>query len=290
MMADVAGPASSKHIRVDVVVSDAAVRESTRILLEVHGFPASDYASGSEYILGDHPHSICVLTDYVLSDMTGFELLEHLRTRGDKTPAIMMTGRIDGELESRAESLSVLLLEKPPLSDSLLGTIRQACQPTTARGDEATPATVPRFPASFEAAEELFPSWMDTAGTGVAIFDAEHRELNEMVIDLYDAILAGAPKEALDDLLDKLAHHATDHFAHEENYMRFSDYPGTAQHIEAHNRLTKALKGVPVIDVQEEDRAARALEVLRFLRDWLMEHILTDDRNLGTYLNSRGIR
>jgi hemerythrin-like metal-binding protein len=290
MMADAMSPASSEHIRVDVVVSDAAVRESTRILLEVHGYPASDYASGSEYILGDHPHSHCVLTDYDLSDMTGFELLEHLRTRGDKTPVVMMTGRIDGEVVSRAGSLSILLLEKPPLSDSLVETIAKACRAALARGSEAPPATAARFPASFDAAEEQSPSWIDTAGTGVAIFDAEHRELNEMVIDLYDAILSGASKDALDDLFGNLAHQATDHFAHEENYMRFSDYPESARHIEAHNRLTKALISVPVIEVQEGDRAARALELLRFLRDWLMEHILTDDRNLGAHLNSRGIR
>ena len=283
-------PASGKQVRVDVVASDAAVRESTRILLEVHGYPANDYASGSEYILGDHPHSICVLTDYLLSDMTGLELLEHLRTRGDQTPAVLMTGRIDGEVVSRAESLSILLLEKPPLSDSLLETIAQACRAALARGSEVPPAAAARFPASFDATEEQSPSWIDTAGTGVAIFDAEHRELNEIVIDLYDAILSGASKDALDDLFGNLAHHATDHFAHEENYMRFSDYPGAAQHIEAHNRLTKALIGVPLIEVREENRAARALELLRFLRDWLMEHILTDDRNLGAYLNSRGIR
>lgn len=283
-------PASSEHIRVDVVASDAAVRESTRILLEVHGYSARDYATGSDYILADHPHSKCVLADYVLSDMTGFELLEHLRTRGDKTPAVVMTGGIDGELASRAEHLSVLLLEKPPLSDCLLGTVRQACQTAAARGTEAPPAMAPRFPASFDTTEEQVPSWIDNAGTGIAIFDAEHRELNEMVIDLYDAILAGASKDALDDLFDRLAHHATDHFAHEENYMRFSDYAESARHIEAHNRLTKALMDIPITEVQEENRSARALEVLRFLRDWLMEHILTDDRNLGAHLNSRGIR
>ena len=281
---------SSERIRVDVVASDDAVRESTRILLEVYDCSAGDYASGSAYILGNHSYANCLLTDQDLSDMTGLDLLEHLRTSGDNTPAVMMIGRSDAETIARAERLSVKLLEKPPLSDSLLRTIQQACHLPAARGPDAASAMAPRFPASFEATEGHAPNWIDNAGTGIAVFDAEHRQLNEMVIDLYDAILAGESKAALDDLFGKLAGHATDHFAHEENYMRFSGFPDSARHIEAHQQLAKALMDVPAIEVRQENRSARALEVLRFLKHWLMEHILTDDRNLGAYLNSQGIR
>jgi len=282
--------APGQHVRVDIVASDAAVRESTRILLDVYEYAGRDYASGRDYILDGASHANCLVTDGVLSDMTGLELLDHLRTNGDTTPAVMMTGRIDAEMASRAERLSLKLLEKPPLADSLLDTIHDACFEDVAR-EAPSPAAASRFPASLEEEAAQSPSWIDHAGTGVAIFDAEHRKLNEMVLDYYDAILSGEPKAALDALFGRLAVLTADHFVHEENYMRFAGYPESDRHIAAHRLLVEALKDVPSIaGGAGDDRSIRALEVLRFLKHWLMEHILAEDRKLGGYLNSRGIR
>lgn len=280
--------AASPPIRVDVVVSDAAVRESTRILLDVHEYAGRDYALGRDYILGGGPHPACVITDRVLADMTGLELLEHIRTSGDATPAVMMTGRIDAEILARAEKLSLKLVEKPALSDELFESIEGACLagahlPSNGEGVAA------RFPASFEAGEA--PSWIDHAGTGVAVFDAEHRKLNEMVLDYYDAVLAGEPKAALDQLFERLCALTADHFTHEENYMRFVGYPDAPRHMKSHRNLLEALKKVPdIAGHDKDDRSARALEVLRFLKRWLMGHIVAEDAKLGVFLNEHGIR
>jgi len=280
--------ALNRQVVVDVVVSDSAVRESTRILLDVHDHAGRDFVSGKDYILAGNPHPDCLVTDGVLIDMTGLELLEHLRISGDNTPAVMMTTRIDTDLTTRAERLSFKLLEKPPLTDGLIGTIRDACEHDGY--DHRDAESAPRFPAAFEAADGQTPSWIDNAGTGVAIFDAEHRELNEKVLDYYDAILAGEPRESLDQLFARLVVHAAEHFVHEENYMRFASYPDMAGHVAAHQALAKALGEVPAITRNVgQDRSTCALEVLRFLKRWLMDHILGDDRALGAYLNSRGI-
>ena len=277
------------RVVVDIVVSDAAVRESTRILLEAYDHAGREYASGRDYILSAGPHPDCVVTDGVLADMTGLEFIEHLRTSGDDTPAVMMTARIDAELAARAKRLSLKLLERPPLTDGLVESIKDAR--TRTGHDRAGNATAARFPAAQEAANGQAPSWVDNAGTGVAIFDAEHHTLNEMVLDYYDAVLAGEPDHSLDELFARMAAHAADHFVHEENYMRFAAYPDAARHIAAHQALAAALTEVPnMMRNLGQDRSLRALEVLRFLKRWLMDHILGEDRALGAYLNGRGIR
>jgi hemerythrin-like metal-binding protein len=286
----VAAVASGQAIKVDVVVSEPAVRESTRILLDVHDFAGRDFALGRDYILGGTPHPNCLITDRILTDMTGMELLEHLRTSGDATPAVMMTGRIDAETVTRAGRLSLTLVEKPPLSDALFDSIEEACHSGAASDPKAATVSA-RFPAAFEAAQDETPCWIDHAGTGVAVFDAEHRRLNEMVLDYYDAILAREPQASLDHLFERLAALTTDHFTHEENYMRFVGYADAGRHMGAHRSLITALMKVPEIAGHDgEDRSLRALEVLRFLKHWLMDHIAEEDTKLGGYLNDRGIR
>ena len=278
------------YVTVDVVVSDAAVRESTRILLDINEYDGQNFTSGTEFILAGR-HTDCLLTDRILSDMTGLDLLEHLRVSGDATPAVMMTGRIDAEMAAHAGRLSLALIEKPPLSDSLLDSIRDACRHSASCASAHAVAVPARFPAALEATEAHNPSWIDHAGTGVAIFDAEHRKLNELVMDYYDAILAGEEEGSLNKLLQKLAEETEWHFTHEENYMRFTGFDDGGHHVETHRRLSEALRRVPTLArSSEESRTFAALAVLRFLKHWLIGHIVNEDRALGAFLNSKGIR
>jgi FixJ family two-component response regulator len=53
-------------------------------------------------------------------------LLEHLHARGDRTPALMMTGRSDPTLLPRAARIGVKLLHKPVPEDQLVGWIERA--------------------------------------------------------------------------------------------------------------------------------------------------------------------
>jgi hemerythrin-like metal-binding protein len=283
-------PYPREHVRVDVVVSDTAVRESTRILLDVYECLGNDYASGTEYILGGVHDIDCLLTDRVLSDMSGLELLEHLRTSGDTTPAVMMTGWTDLEMISRAKRLSLTLLDKPALSESLLHSIYHATEEASEPTGSATGDVAQRFPASFDPKEARHPSWIENAGTGVAIFDAEHRQMSDMAMDFYDAILSGESQSALSAHFKALTAVAAEHISHEENYMRFAEYPELERHSAVHRQMMQELDRAPLTNIRNsENRAARALEVLRFLKHWLMDHVLSDDRKLGAYLNCRGI-
>lgn len=113
---------------VDIIDDDDAVRDSTRALLESYGYQVRDHASAEQFLKGTDTKSECLLVDQHMPGMTGLDLLEHLRAQGDRTPALMMTGRSDPTLEPRAARIGVKLLHKPVPEDQLMRSIEQARQ------------------------------------------------------------------------------------------------------------------------------------------------------------------
>ena len=111
---------------VDIIDDDDAVRDSTRALLESYGYVVRDYSSAEEFLQEKKPKPDCLLVDQHMPGMTGLDLLEHLRAKGDNTPALMMTGRTDPTLEPRAARIGVKLLHKPVSEDQLVLWIEQA--------------------------------------------------------------------------------------------------------------------------------------------------------------------
>ena len=111
-----------------VVDDDEAVRDSMRVLVESYGYPVRDYPSAMAF-LGDHRESEpgCLLLDLHMPGMDGLELVELLRRRRIRTPAIIITGRHDPMQIQRVKEAGVLaLLNKPVTDDELMGWVARA--------------------------------------------------------------------------------------------------------------------------------------------------------------------
>lgn len=136
-----------------------------------------------------------------------------------------------------------------------------------------------------------FFHWTDIDGMGVAIFDAEHRVAIELGNRLHEAVERGEAGPALRHVVQRLARYADEHFTHEEEYMRLSGYAGQAEHEAAHRKLKDQISRFQDLLHDEcADRERLACAVLEFFRDWLIEHIHTEDQLLGAHLIARGIR
>ena len=111
-----------------IVDDDAGVRDSLRLLLECEGFDAQEFASCREFLnAGGAGEGDCLILDVHMPGMSGIELLETMRRRGDMLPAIVISGRTDDITTNRARAAGALaIVEKPYHPEELLCLVRRA--------------------------------------------------------------------------------------------------------------------------------------------------------------------
>ena len=111
-----------------IVDDDAAVRGALKFALELEGLEVCLYDSAAA-LLDDKtlPSEGCLVIDYVMPKMNGLSLVEELRARQVKLPAILITGRADSSLRERAHNAGFSqILEKPLSGSALIESIRTA--------------------------------------------------------------------------------------------------------------------------------------------------------------------
>lgn len=103
-----------------VVEDDDAVRHSTKTLLTALGYEARGFASAELFLADpDCEAADCLVLDHHLEGMSGIALLESLRARGVRTPAILVTGN-GGHITERAQKAAAAVVLRKPLSADML--------------------------------------------------------------------------------------------------------------------------------------------------------------------------
>ena len=104
-----------------VADDDEAVRESLAVLIEAHGFHVRAFASGQDLLTGHAAEPAhCIVIDYHMPEITGLDVLQTLRDRGDSTPAILITGVPDSALHVKARMLGAFAVLYKPLTHAEL--------------------------------------------------------------------------------------------------------------------------------------------------------------------------
>lgn len=100
---------------VAVVDDDESVRESLPDLLKEIGFTAKAFASAQEFLTtGDIAATRCLLLDIAMPGMSGPELQQELKSRGQVIPIVFITARADEGVRQRLlEQGAVECLFKP---------------------------------------------------------------------------------------------------------------------------------------------------------------------------------
>jgi two-component system response regulator FixJ len=111
-----------------IVDDDEGVRDSLRLLLECEGFEAREFASCLEFLeAGPAGSGDCLILDVHVPGMSGLELLEVIRARGEMLPVIVISGRTDAATRNRAHAAGALaVIEKPYQAEEVLALARRA--------------------------------------------------------------------------------------------------------------------------------------------------------------------
>lgn len=129
-------------------------------------------------------------------------------------------------------------------------------------------------------------TWKPDYSVGFEGIDSQHKTLISIIQEVEMAIKSHTYSfKALIELVDKLEKYMKVHLAYEENLMAKFDYPNVDTHRSEHNELRYKIQSIN-LDYIEKSRDFY-LETYTYLSDWLMNHIMKEDKKLGTYLSQR---
>ena len=100
--------------------------------------------------------------------------------------------------------------------------------------------------------------------------------------------MEGRAAQSIGQILSNLHAYTQFHFTFEEGLMEANAYPEMAAHQAVHVALAER-----VGDFEHQLKARNMIpstQMIIFMRHWLTDHIIAVDRDLGAYLNLKGVR
>lgn len=128
--------------------------------------------------------------------------------------------------------------------------------------------------------KNLYIVWSDDSKVGFPIIDEQHRGIVSTINSLHYFIRTGQGREIIKPTLIMLEQYIEVHLKTEEALMEEAGYPALEEHIELHRELvdkTKRLSDDAGMDMDSD-------MVLKFLKEWWLGHINTEDRKCAPFL------
>jgi hemerythrin len=124
--------------------------------------------------------------------------------------------------------------------------------------------------------------WKQEFALGVADVDHEHRELIDLINELYGHLERQDSAVSVEDFLGEIYAKISAHFALEEKIMRAHDYDQYGDHKSDHERLLDEIRDI--MDAYEDDARFDKDALAACLSTWFTEHFKTKDARLHTHL------
>ncbi|MDH5191084.1 MAG: bacteriohemerythrin [Gammaproteobacteria bacterium] len=129
-------------------------------------------------------------------------------------------------------------------------------------------------------------AWKPAYSVGVAKLDEEHKKLFALMMEMYTALNKTRGSEEAKRILEELKDYTLTHFKREEDLMKKHNFPDYESHLAQH----EAIK-VKINEFQEQfdsNSTEVSKNLLRYLQDWLVNHIQGTDKQYSEFLVSRG--
>lgn len=124
--------------------------------------------------------------------------------------------------------------------------------------------------------------WSDELSVGIEIIDKQHMILIRAINLLALAVQHNSSRDLMSEIFKTLVDYTDTHFSYEEELFDRFAYPETEDHKAKHRALLHK-----VLDLKKRWEAGESQigsEVLKFLVDWLRNHILGTDKRYSSFL------
>lgn len=130
--------------------------------------------------------------------------------------------------------------------------------------------------------------WDAKYSVGVAEFDDQHKKLIAIINELDEAMRSGKGKDVIGKVVHGLVEYTVTHFAAEEKKMSAMKYPGYLAQKGEHDKFVTKIKQFEAD--MKSGKIAMSVEVMAFLKDWLINHISGTDKKYTAFFNAAGVK
>ena len=126
-------------------------------------------------------------------------------------------------------------------------------------------------------------TWKAEYSLHVPAMDAQHRKLLAIAKNITEAMRSELGQSTVESNLEKLVEYTLTHFQDEEAFMAEINFPGLEEHQQIHKDLTMTAQ-----EYMEKMRTKQSFDpkaFQNFITDWLIMHILHEDRKYAEFVN-----
>jgi hemerythrin-like metal-binding protein len=117
---------------------------------------------------------------------------------------------------------------------------------------------------------------------GGPVPEIDPRRLVGLLSEIFNAFLSGrSGKREPREILDSLTLYTVEHFSDEEAWMRAFNYPQREQHVLEHSVFVSRISEFR--STFQERTGQLTLDIISYLRVWLLSHISVSDFDLGVF-------
>lgn len=128
--------------------------------------------------------------------------------------------------------------------------------------------------------------WTQDLSVGIAAIDRQHRMLIDAINDL-QASASGTNRLLTSTVLKKLVAYVTLHFTFEEALMQCHNYESLSEHRHDHGHFRNQIAGFQRRYDSGDTHVVN--ELAAFLKAWLRDHIMVEDKRYGIDLRAKGV-
>ncbi len=130
--------------------------------------------------------------------------------------------------------------------------------------------------------------WSDKYSVGISKIDYEHKQFIDIINKAIATKEHNDNPEELKEILYGITTHKTIHFSTEETFMTEFDYPEYKSHLEEHSDFCK--KMIAYCNRVSDGDYQIVNEILVYLKQWLVNHILVTDKKYIECFKRNGLR
>ncbi len=132
-------------------------------------------------------------------------------------------------------------------------------------------------------------TWQADFSVQVKELDEQHQRLINLINDLIDCLNSSSANDKyVKDLVKDLKVDEAQHFATEEKYFVKFSYPEAELHTAKHRQFLEACEKIEKLYTQ--DTLLYVTNLIYFLEEWWINHILGDDKKYSHFFNEHGLK